>query len=317
MGPVHPGTQFATSPMPLCDTGTLGTRLDPRPARHHGTPSPMLTPRPEPFGAASPRGVVDDGAGRDRARCGWCPRRWARVGEDVADSYALDNTAAEQVRLNRQAAALRPITERLFRAAAIGPGMSVLDVGCGVGDVSLIAAELVLSGGRVVGFDRDPRQVSAATARFGGDPTVSFVQATIDDPPHGEFDAIVGSARADVSARPRRCRLVVDSPLAAWWRRGVCREQPSTGWVATHVLAADAARGAGSSMGTSGFRVDEPFRRAAAPVDLPTRGSFRNRRTTRPRSCSRDVNERRCQQESSEHATDPDRGGRRSDGRWH
>jgi SAM-dependent methyltransferase len=68
----------------------------------------------------------------------------------------------------------------------------VLDVGCGVGDVSLIAAELVSSSGRVVGFDRDPRQVSAATARFGDHPIVSIVQATIEDPPPGEFDAIVG-----------------------------------------------------------------------------------------------------------------------------
>ena len=84
----------------------------------------------------------------------------------MSDSYPLDNTAAEQVRLSRQARALRPITERLLRAAGIGPGMSVLDVGCGVGDVSLIAAELVSPGGRVVGFDRDVRQVSAATSAF-------------------------------------------------------------------------------------------------------------------------------------------------------
>jgi 2-polyprenyl-3-methyl-5-hydroxy-6-metoxy-1,4-benzoquinol methylase len=110
----------------------------------------------------------------------------------MADAYALDNTAAEQVRLNRQAALLRPITERLFRAAGIGPGMAVLDVGCGVGDVSVIAAELVSKSGRVVGFDRDARQVSTAKARFADKATASFVQATIDDPPEGEFDAIVG-----------------------------------------------------------------------------------------------------------------------------
>jgi SAM-dependent methyltransferase len=110
----------------------------------------------------------------------------------MADSYALDNTAAEQVRLNRQAARLRPVTERLFRAAGIGPGMAVLDVGCGFGDVSLIAAELVSNGGRVVGFDRDARQVSAASARFADNAMVSFVQATIDAPPEVEFDAIVG-----------------------------------------------------------------------------------------------------------------------------
>lgn len=110
----------------------------------------------------------------------------------MADSYALDNTAAEQARLSRQSAALRPITERPFRAAGIGPGMSVLDAGCGVGDVSAIAAELVGGRGRVLGFDRDERQVSAAIARLGDSAIASFVQATLDDPPGSEFDAIVG-----------------------------------------------------------------------------------------------------------------------------
>jgi ubiquinone/menaquinone biosynthesis C-methylase UbiE len=110
----------------------------------------------------------------------------------MADPYVLENTAEEQVRLNRQALALRPITERLFREACIGPGMTVLDVGCGNGDVSFLAADLVLSSGRVIGFDRDPLQVRAASARIGTSATVSFVETAIDDPPAGEFDAIVG-----------------------------------------------------------------------------------------------------------------------------
>jgi ubiquinone/menaquinone biosynthesis C-methylase UbiE len=110
----------------------------------------------------------------------------------MADPYVLDNTTAEQVRLNRQAAALRPITERLFRAAGISPGMTVLDVGCGNGDLSFLAAELVSTSGRVIGFDRDPVQVKAASARVGVTENLSFVEAPIDDPPGGEFDALVG-----------------------------------------------------------------------------------------------------------------------------
>jgi 2-polyprenyl-3-methyl-5-hydroxy-6-metoxy-1,4-benzoquinol methylase len=110
----------------------------------------------------------------------------------MAVPYVLDNTATERVRLSRNAVGLRPMTERLFRAAGIGPGMSVLDVGCGNGDVSFLAAELVSSRGRVVGFDRDSRQVTAASARIGDTATVSFVEATVDDPPEGQFDAVVG-----------------------------------------------------------------------------------------------------------------------------
>jgi SAM-dependent methyltransferase len=110
----------------------------------------------------------------------------------MVEPYALDNSDREQVRLERQAAALRPITERLFRSAGIGPAMSVLDAGCGVGDVSAIAAELVSGSGRVVGFDRDARQVSVAAARFARHANVSVVEATIDDPPEGQFDAVVG-----------------------------------------------------------------------------------------------------------------------------
>jgi ubiquinone/menaquinone biosynthesis C-methylase UbiE len=50
---------------------------------------------------------------------------------------------------------LRPITERLLRSAGIEPGMRVLDIGCGAGDVSMLAAELVGSTGSVVGIDRN------------------------------------------------------------------------------------------------------------------------------------------------------------------
>src|SRR5262245_52279501 len=103
----------------------------------------------------------------------------------MTDSYALDNTSTEQARLSRQSLRLRPITERRFRAAGMGPGMSVLDVGCGAGDVSLITAELVTGSGRVVGFDRDPRQVSAAADRCREFPAVSFIEGSIEDPPDG------------------------------------------------------------------------------------------------------------------------------------
>ena len=61
-----------------------------------------------------------------------------------------------------QAASLRPLTERLFRAAGVTHSMRVLDVGCGVGDVSFLLSELVGPTGSVVGVDLDSGAVAHA-----------------------------------------------------------------------------------------------------------------------------------------------------------
>ena len=45
--------------------------------------------------------------------------------------YILGHSEREIRRLMRQAAILRPITERLLRSAGVRPGMRVLDLGCG------------------------------------------------------------------------------------------------------------------------------------------------------------------------------------------
>ena len=46
-------------------------------------------------------------------------------------------------RLVLQAELLKPITERLLREAGIKPGMRILDLGSGAGDVAMLAATLV------------------------------------------------------------------------------------------------------------------------------------------------------------------------------
>ncbi len=79
--------------------------------------------------------------------------------------YAMGSTDRERQRLIRQGAILRGFLEMAFRAAGIGPGMRVLDIGSGVGDVSLLAADLVGPQGAVVGVDRDPENVAWAVKR--------------------------------------------------------------------------------------------------------------------------------------------------------
>jgi len=85
-------------------------------------------------------------------------------------TYALGHSPAEIQRLKNQGAMLRPITERLLRNAGIEAGMRVLDLGCGAGDVSVLAAELVGPEGSVVGIDRSQEVLNVAKerAREGG-----------------------------------------------------------------------------------------------------------------------------------------------------
>jgi len=109
--------------------------------------------------------------------------------------YVLGSTDAEHERLIRQAALLAHLTERLFRDAGIGPGQRVLDIGSGVGDVAMLAANLVGPSGEVVGIERDPRSIARARSRAAGAglSNVTFAQSdvsqVVSDKP---FDAAVG-----------------------------------------------------------------------------------------------------------------------------
>jgi SAM-dependent methyltransferase len=100
----------------------------------------------------------------------------------------------ELARLEAQGAALAPATRMIFAEAGIQPGMRVLDLGCGVGDVAFLAADLVGPDGSVVGVDRSPEALARARLRAEqrGLTQVRFVEGDLQDPaPGGPFDAIV------------------------------------------------------------------------------------------------------------------------------
>lgn len=97
--------------------------------------------------------------------------------------YVLGHSAEELNRLIDQARLFGELTEDVFVRAGIGPGMHVLDVGCGAGDVSFLLARMVGPSGAVVGVDRSEDAVAMANARAQamGLAQVSFSQGELDD----------------------------------------------------------------------------------------------------------------------------------------
>ena len=112
-----------------------------------------------------------------------------------AADYVLGHSHHELERLSTQSRLIEPFTRELFIEAGIAPGMRILDVGSGAGDVAFLAADLVGGSGSVVGVDRAPAAIVTARRRAEarslenvsfreGDPAaMTFEQS---------FDAVVG-----------------------------------------------------------------------------------------------------------------------------
>lgn len=113
----------------------------------------------------------------------------------TGSTYVLGHADAEVQRLLLQGRLYDHHTEHALRLAGLRPGMRVLDIGSGPGDVSFVAARLVGPTGRVQGVDAAPQMVELARARAAeqGLSTVHFMQSAIDaldlDEP---VDAVVG-----------------------------------------------------------------------------------------------------------------------------
>ena len=176
--------------------------------------------------------------------------------------YAMGYAEEERQRLIEQAAIYGPATQQFFLDAGIRPGMRVLDVGCGVGDVSLLAADLVGPDGTVVGVDTDPLALGTARARAreAGLRTIDFHQGdlhelTFDEP----FDAAVG----------RVILLHVRNPVEAV--RRVARHVRPGGVVAFQEVAAEAVPPYYPAMALwerAGAWMTETFRRAGIDLQL-------------------------------------------------
>ncbi|MEO0936673.1 MAG: class I SAM-dependent methyltransferase [Pseudomonadota bacterium] len=71
---------------------------------------------------------------------------------------------------------LQPVLDAVFARAALGAGMSVIDIGCGTGASSLQAAGIVGDAGHVTGFDISPVLLGHARRRAAGLDNVTFIE---------------------------------------------------------------------------------------------------------------------------------------------
>jgi ubiquinone/menaquinone biosynthesis C-methylase UbiE len=193
-------------------------------------------------------------------------------------TYILGHSEQEMQRVVLQAQIIKPFTERLLREAGIVPGMRVLDLGCGAGDVALLAAELVGPNGAVVGIDRNADALASARERagMGGYGNISFYHGAVEDfRDAAPFDLVVGRLilihQTDPSAFIRSAASYVrpggaiafqeQSPLPAIASRGpslsfleqahltVALQQQCFDWIGTALTSAGARFDASDRIG--------------------------------------------------------------------
>jgi ubiquinone/menaquinone biosynthesis C-methylase UbiE len=140
-------------------------------------------------------------------------------------NYVLGHSNRELRRLMLQADNLRPITTRLLREIGLARGMRVVDLGCGAGDVAMLAAEMVGPTGAVVGIDCNAAAIATARerARVAGHANIEFVE--------GNASEMIGSGNCDLAIG--RYVLVHQSDPVALIRAALTHLRPG-GTVAFH-----------------------------------------------------------------------------------
>lgn len=111
------------------------------------------------------------------------------------DDYVMGSTDSELRRLGTISALYHDITRRWLEKSGIGAGMSVVDAGCGPGDVALLAAEMVGPAGSVVGVDGSVEALDLARSRAesAGLGNIRFEEADVESwLPEEKVDAVAG-----------------------------------------------------------------------------------------------------------------------------
>jgi ubiquinone/menaquinone biosynthesis C-methylase UbiE len=159
--------------------------------------------------------------------------------------YVLGHSQRELQRLALQAEYWNDATLELLQRAGITTGMRVLDLGCGGGDVCLLAASVVGPSGSVVGVDRSAEAIETARRRTAaaGVTNVQYQLASIEAFLDSDtFDAMIGRFILMYSADPatgleRLLTLVKPGGIVAFLEMDMvaARTVPPVAFVATVV----------------------------------------------------------------------------------
>lgn len=109
--------------------------------------------------------------------------------------YLFGHATSELDRMLHQARFWGDLTEQWLHYAGIVPGMTVIDMGCGIGDVTFLLSRMVGERGLVIGVDRSPEAIARAQERAhrSGIRNVRFEVGDIFSyEPYRRVDAVAG-----------------------------------------------------------------------------------------------------------------------------
>jgi len=162
----------------------------------------------------------------------------------IPDQIEYWNTEAGRAWVARQQSwdtAMKPFSDAALIRAAVSPGESVIDIGCGCGATSLQLAELVGPKGKVLGVDVSKPMLNRARERGAGNPVLAFAEADATTYPFetGSADLLFSRHGVMFFAEPERAFTNLRSALKANGRVAFsCFRTPRENGLITTILAA-------------------------------------------------------------------------------